>query len=192
MTNLTPELNLVQAEDDDDIADYNVISLADSLAILDGMFHAGTGHAHNGAHQGGTLGPNAFADNTIPGAKLVDNSVHGTKLVDASVAGGKLAPNLLETLYTGSLIVAPGNYTVPIASNVMYVWCSTTMTITLTAGIQRPISIRCYGGQVTVVSTSGVVAGGSVDIATGTILNGRVNNGDTLTYKWDGSNWGAV
>ena len=194
MTNLTPELNLVTAEDDDDIADYNVLSLADSLTIVDGLFNQATGHSHNGAHQGGTLGPNAFADNTIPGTKLVDNSVHGTKLVDGSVTAIKLAPDLIgaESFYTGSLHATTTNYTVVVASNIMYVWCGAAVTITLTAGIQRPVTVRANAGNSTVVSTSGSVIGGSVDLASGSMINGQVNQGDALTYKWDGGNWAAV
>jgi hypothetical protein len=74
VSELTPELNLVTAEDDDDIADYNVINLKDSLLILDGLFNAATGHAHNGAHQGGQL---QFLDLTIG----EDLTVNGTLLV---------------------------------------------------------------------------------------------------------------
>lgn len=62
MSNLTPELNLSTAVDDDDTADYLTIALADSLTVLDGMFNSVTGHAHNGSHQGGAL---EFLDLTV-------------------------------------------------------------------------------------------------------------------------------
>lgn len=57
MSNLTPELALVTADDNDDTADYLVqtAGLQGSLNIVDGLFNATTGHNHNGAHQGGQL-----------------------------------------------------------------------------------------------------------------------------------------
>lgn len=57
MSELTPELALITAEDEDDTADYltQTAGLRGSLNILDGLFNATTGHNHNGAHQGGTL-----------------------------------------------------------------------------------------------------------------------------------------
>lgn len=55
MSNLTSELNLKTAIDDDDTADYLTLDLADSLRTVDGMFNATTGHTHQGSHQGGAL-----------------------------------------------------------------------------------------------------------------------------------------
>lgn len=57
MSDLSPELNLALAVDDDDTADYLVTTqgLRGNLNVLDGLFNQTTGHAHNGAHQGGAL-----------------------------------------------------------------------------------------------------------------------------------------
>ena len=77
MSELTPELNLITAVDDDDTADYLTLDLKSSLGILDGLFNATTGHAHNGAHQGGAL---EFTDLEV-GEDLV---VHGTLTVEGS------------------------------------------------------------------------------------------------------------
>jgi hypothetical protein len=182
MTNLTSELNLIQGELADDTANYLTIDLANSLNILDGLFNNSTGHTHSGAHQGAVLGANSFVDNTIPGAKLADGSV----------TYAKLAANLLESLFTGSLVNQSANYVVQAASPVMFVQCHTTITVTLTAGIQRPITVRANAGNTTVTSTAGTVVGGSIDTATGAVINGRVNQGDSVTYKWDSSNWVAI
>src|SRR4029077_12688593 len=105
MSNTTPELALKTAVDADDTANYLTLDLVTSLNTLDGEFNSETGHNHNGAHQGSTLGPNAFADNTIPGAKLVDGSVTTPKLADGAVTGPKLAAGLVESLYAGTTAV---------------------------------------------------------------------------------------
>lgn len=55
MSDTTAELGLSLAVDADDTADYLVISLRNSLNVLDGVFSSSTGHNHNGAHQGGNL-----------------------------------------------------------------------------------------------------------------------------------------
>jgi len=182
MTTLTPELNLIRGETSDDTSDYLTISLANSLAILDGLFNNSTGHTHGGSHQGGVLGPNSLVDNTVPGAKLVDGSV----------TLAKLAANMLESLYASSLTIQGANYTVPQASPVLFVWCTAAVTVTLTSGTNRPITVRANSGNVTVAATSGSVVGGSVDTTTGAVINGRVNQGDAMTYKWDGTNWAVV
>ncbi len=89
MSKLTPELNLVQGEDPDDTADYLTIGLADSLGILDGLFNSSTGHAHNGAHQGGALqflDLNVGEDLNVVGASSLHGSVHAYSnlVVDAT------------------------------------------------------------------------------------------------------------
>jgi len=79
MSNLTSELNLWQAVDDDDTADYLTVSLSDSLNILDGLFNASTGHAHNGSHQGGALeflDLTVGEDLTVIGASDLQGPVH--------------------------------------------------------------------------------------------------------------------
>ena len=180
MTNLTPELNLVTAEDDDDIADYNVLSLADSLTIVDGLFNQATGHSHNGAHQGATLGPNAFADNTIPGAKLVDGSVTAIKLAPGIIG--------VENLFAGTRVTTGTNYTV--VEPVMFVFCTAAVTVTLpaAASTNRPITVAAVTGQ---SSVPGVI-GGSADPTTGAVQNGVVAVGEAFTYKSDGSTWRAI
>jgi hypothetical protein len=186
MSNLTPELNLVQAEDDDDTADYLVLpnGLAGSLAILDGMFSAGAGHAHNGAHQGGTLGPNAFADNTIPGAKLVDGSVTAIKL-----AAGIVGP---EGVFANTRVNTGTNYTV--VEPVMFVFCTAAVTITLpaAASTNRPITVTAISGQSSVNSAGGSVFGGSANLTTGAVQHGVVAVSESFTYKSNGTNWYAV
>lgn len=184
MSDTSAELSLSLAVDNDDTADYLTIALRNSLNALDGSYNQSTGHNHAGAHQGGIIGPNALANNSIP----------GTKIQDGTITAAKMASGILgaEAFYTSSLVVQSTNYTVVVASNVMYVWCQAAITITLTAGIQRPITVRANAGNSTVVSTSGSVIGGSVNTGTGAVVNGAVYAGDALTYKWDGTNWGAV
>jgi hypothetical protein len=181
MTNLTPELNLVTAEDDDDIADYNVISLVDSLTIIDGMFNVSTGHAHNGAHQGALLGPNAFADNTLPGAKLVDGSVAAAKLTPGALTPDGVYANTRQT--TGT------SYTV--AANIMFVFCTAAVTVTLPAAAStfRPITVWALGGQVSMAG--GTFVGGSIDLVTGAVLTGKINTSDAITWVSDGTSWRA-
>lgn len=97
-----------------------------------------------------------------------------------------------EDLYSGALTVQSANYTVPLASNVMFVWCQAAITVTLTSGANRPITVRMnVAGNATVVATAGSVIGGSAHPTTGAIQNGIVSAGEAFTYKWDGNNWGA-
>lgn len=214
MSTLTPELNLVQADDNDDTADYLTLptGLAGSLSTLDGLFSQATGHAHNGSHQGGVLGPNSFADNTLPGAKLVNGSVTTAKLQDLSVTtpkiadlavttpkladgaitGPKLAAGLLEALFAGTWVTQGSNYVV--AAGVMFVFCSAAINVTLpaAASTNRPITVVAVSGNSSVVAAGGSVIGGSVNINTGAIMNGTCSQGDSLTYKSDGTNWRVV
>lgn len=184
MTNLTPELNLVQGEDEDDTADYLTIDLANSLNIIDGLFNSATGHAHNGSHQGALLGPNAFADNTLPGSKLVDGTVTAAKL-----SPGALLP---EALFAGTMVNQGSNYSV--AATVMYVFCTAAITVTLpaAASTNRPITVTAVTGQSTIAAVSGGVVGGSINTSTGAVMNGTCSAGDSLTYKSDGTNWRVV
>lgn len=201
MTNLTPELNLIQGEDDDDTADYLTIDLANTLSIVDGLFNNTTGHTHSGAHQGGILGANSFADNTIPGAKLVDNSVNniklldltvtGAKIADGTITGSKLAANMLESLYAGTTVVVATNYVV--AAGIMFVFCNAAITVTLPViATNRPITVIALNGQVTITAASGGVIGGSINTSSGAIMNGICSQGDSLTYKSDTANWRVV
>jgi hypothetical protein len=184
MSTLTPELNLVQVQDDDDTADYLVQTngLAGSLAIIDGLFNASTGHVHGGAHQGGTLTANSYADNTLPGAKLVDGSV----------TAAKLAANILESLFAGTWVTQGTNYSVTGA--VMFVFCTAAITVTLpaAASTSRPITVVAITGQSTIAAAGGSVIGGSIDVNTGAVLTGKCSQGDSLTFKSDSTNWRVV
>jgi len=196
MSALTSELNLVTADDNDDTADYLTLTagLAGSLRTVDGLFNATTGHAHNGAHQGATLGPNAFADNTLPGAKLVDGSVTTPKLADGAVTAPKLAAGALppEALFAGTFVSTGVNYVV--AATVLYVFCTAAVNITLPAAAttNRPITVTAISGNSSVVAAGGSVIGGSINTSTGAVMNGTCSQGDSLTYKSDGANWRVV
>lgn len=183
MSTLTPELNLVQAQDADDTADYLTLTngLAGTLAIIDGLFNASTGHVHGGAHQGGTLTANSYADNTLPGAKLVDGSV----------TYAKLAAGMLESLFAGTSTAPSTNYVV--AAPVMFVFAQAAITVTLPAiTTNRPITVAALSGQVTINAASGGVIGGSINTSTGAVMNGICSTGDSLTFKSEGANWRVV
>jgi len=189
MSDLTSELNLALAVDGDDLADYldldTAPSLRTSLKTLDGLFNVTTGHTHAGSHQGGPI-------NNISAGAIPDGSITTPKIVDAAVTFPKLAANMLEALYANSWYSTGANYTVVVASTVMWVGCTAAVQITLTAGINRPITIWAITGNSTVVSTSGTVIGGSINTSNGTVINGQVSQGDAITYKFDGTNWRAA
>lgn len=183
MSDLTGELNLSLAVDDDDTADYLTQALRDSLNTLDGVFNSATGHSHNGAHQGGSL--------LIDTASIADGAVTTPKIADGAVTAPKLAAGVLqpEPLFAGSWTHQTANYTVPQTSPIMWVFCDAAIQVTLTANTNRPINVVAVTGQSTVVSTSGSVIGGSLNTSTGAVQNGVVAQGDSMTYKWDGTNW---
>src|SRR5499427_1718978 len=172
MSDLTSELNLALAVDGDDLADYldldTAPSLRTSLKTLDGPI------------------------NNISAGAIPDGSITTPKIVDAAVTFPKLAANMLEALYANSWYSTGANYTVVVASTVMWVGCTAAVQITLTAGINRPITIWAITGNSTVVSTSGTVIGGSINTSNGTVINGQVSQGDAITYKFDGTNWRAA
>jgi len=198
MSNLTTELNLAQAVDDDDTADYLTLTsgLAGSLAILDGLFNQASGHTHSGAHQGGLLGPNSIPDNTLPGAKLVDGSVYAPKIANSTITVAKLVATFIEDLFAGTFVNVGANYTV--VAPVMWVFCNGTFTVTLPQAsvTNRSITVANAGGsgQTTIASAGGsAIVGGSFDMNTGTVLTGKINAGDSITFKSDGGNtWRAV
>src|SRR4051812_38013255 len=94
MSDLTSELNLALADDDDDTADYLVLpaGLRGSLQTLDGLFNSTTGHAHNGAHQGGNL---QFLDLLVSQNLTVNGS---STLKGPVIAQGALNAAALATL----------------------------------------------------------------------------------------------
>jgi hypothetical protein len=189
MSDLSPELNLSLAVDDDDLADYLVLSgkLRGSLLTLDGLFNATTGHTHAGSHQGGALGANA-----IGSAQIADGAVGTSEIADGSVTYIKLAANIMEALFGGTWINQATNYTV--AAPIMWVFCTAAITVTLpaAASTNRPITVAAVTGNSTVASAGGSVIGGSLNTTTGAVTNGAVTAGDAFTFKSDGVAWRAV
>src|SRR5689334_1449435 len=98
----------------------------------------------------------------------------------------------LEALFAGTWTTVGANYTV--AAGIMFVFCTSGVTITLPDPTitNRPITIAARIGSSTVGSASGSVNGGSVNTTTGAIMNGVVSQGDSITWKSDGSNWYVV
>jgi hypothetical protein len=123
-----------------------------------------------------------------PGAGVAaeGNHVHG--------AGGYAGTGTvsLETLYAGTWVATAVNYTV--AAAVLYVFCTSGVTVTLpaAAATNRPITIKALTGTTTVNSAGGTVSGGSVNTTTGVVMDGTVSPLDALTYKSNGTNWYAV
>jgi hypothetical protein len=191
MSDLTSELNLALAVDDDDQADYLVTTagLRGSLVTIDGLFSSSTGHTHGGAHQGGSINPSQFPDGSINGSKLIDLSVLGAKLAAATITPDKLAAGMLESLFAGTSATVPGaTYTV--AAGIMYVFCQAVCTVTFPAiTTNRPIEVWALNGQVTLAG--GTFVGGSINLATGAVQNGVIVTGDAITYKSDGTSWRA-
>jgi len=192
MSNLTSELNLKTAVDADDTEVYLTSDLAGSLNTLDGLFNATTGHTHSGSHQGGVLGANAFPDNTIPGAKIVTGSITSTQIANGTVTVADLVSTIIEDLFNGTRTSQGANYTV--AAPIMYVFCTAGITVTLpaAASTNRPITVTAVTGNSTVTAAGGSVIGGSINTSTGAVMNGTVSQGDSLTYKSDGTNWRVV
>ena len=199
MSDLTPELSLFTAVDDDDTADYLTLSLKDSLQIIDGLFSSATGHRHNGSHQGGAL---SF-DNLVVGGSLTVSgplSVTGTLNVTglATFQNGISTPYGALT-YTTYSHLAANQYDV--GANVSMVFVGTAgASVRLpaaTASAQRPPITVSPGLNITttVTAVDGAVFGGSIN-ASGVIVNGSIVSGatapDAISYKSDGSNWRAI
>jgi hypothetical protein len=199
MSDLTTELNLALAVDNDDLADYLVLAagLRGSLVTVDGLFNSGTGHNHNGAHQGGALTAipgSALVDGSVTSAKIQDNTIQTADIADGAVTSAKLAAGSLlpESLFAGTSTNQSTNYTV--AATIMWVFCTAAITVTLpaAASTNRPITVAAITGNSTVTAVSGSVVGGSVNTTTGAVTNGGVTAGDAFTYRSDGTNWRAV
>lgn len=81
---ITPELNLVTADDTTDVEVYGVTSLADALMIIDALFNAITGHAHDGLHKGkpiaaaGLVQPLALTGPTLTTPTITSPTFTGT------------------------------------------------------------------------------------------------------------------
>lgn len=190
MSDLSPELNLSLAVDDDDLADYLVLSsrLRGSLLVIDGLFSSTTGHTHAGSHQGGALGTNS-----ITSAQIADGAVGTSELANGAVTAAKLDPAALtpEAFFANATTVQAANYVV--AAGILFVFCTAALQVTLPAASdKRPITVTAVTGQSTVIAASGAVVGGSLNTTTGAVQNGVVAAGDSITYKSDGTNWRAV
>lgn len=102
----------------------------------------------------------------------------------------------LEALYASSWVSTGVDYGAggTFGAGILYVFCTAGVTVTLpsAATTNRPITIIALTGSTTVAAASGTVNGGSVNTTTGAVMNGVVSQGDTLTYKSNGTNWYAV
>jgi len=102
MPGSTPELALKTAVDADDNADYLTISLASSLQTLDATYNSGTGHTHNGAHQGGPIGTipaSAIPTGSIDSSKILDGSIATVDIANGAVTSAKLASDVPRENY---------------------------------------------------------------------------------------------
>lgn len=97
MTLSTTILGLLKGVGTDNARDYVVTSLAASLDILDGLFHATSGHTHTGA---GTHGPK------IPAGSLANGAATGAVL-GADVATLTGAQTLTNKTLTAPTLTAP-------------------------------------------------------------------------------------
>ena len=104
MSDLSTELNLALAVDNDDQADYLVTTggLRGSLITLDGLFSSSTGHTHGGAHQGGTI-------SSIPASAIPTGSITSAKIADGAIATIDLADGAITTpkIATGVTLTTP-------------------------------------------------------------------------------------
>lgn len=98
----------------------------------------------------------------------------------------------LENLFAETWHTTAVNYVVE--DDVLFVFCTSGVQVTLgdAATVNRPIWVIAITGQSTVVATGGSVVGGSVNVTTGAVQNGVVNQGDSIGYKADGTNWRAA
>jgi hypothetical protein len=98
----------------------------------------------------------------------------------------------LEALFAASWTSTAVNYTV--AAGILYVFCTAGVTVTLpaVATTNRPITVIAITGSTTVAAAGGTVNGGSVNTTTGAVMNGVVSQGDSVTYKSNGTNWYAI
>lgn len=169
MSDITSELNLLMAVDDDDTADYLTQSLAQSLNVIDGLFSQTTGHTHNGAHQGGLIdfmnvtvgqsltvnGPSTMnGPLNVTGATTL-NTLHvtGTTQLDGAINGGSLA-------MSGSLTVGVDlqvNRNAGIAGSLTVTGPFSAGAVTSNGGISAATSI--YAGTTIQAGGRGIFAG---------------------------------
>lgn len=184
MSNLTAELNLSTAVDDDDTADYLTQALADSLGVLDGLFNTATGHNHNGAHQGGSLQILDFLvgeDLTVIGASDLQGPVHAssTLTVDGQVTTSANLSVGQDLTVTRDLTVArnaaiTGALTVSGAASAASLTVTSDLTV---SGVLRPVRVAINGYD---IGTHALSVGGN-GIASGFFY--QRNN--TAARVWD-------
>lgn len=133
---------------------------------------------------GGTLVPVRISDFSL--------AQHNHTLATSGGLLGGGAFGGIEALYTGTAVTTAVSYTV--AANVLYVFTTAAVTITLpaAASTNRPIEVIAVTGASTVVSAGGSVIGGSINVTNGTVMNGTVSAGDAITFKSDGTAWRAI
>jgi hypothetical protein len=169
MPDLTPELNLNLALDDDDTADYLTINLSDSLTVLDGLFNSSTGHAHNGSHQGGAL---EFLDLTVgedltvvgqtqlQGPLLAQSNMHviGLSTLDGAVTMGSTLAVTGVTTLSAQLV------------------CSANASVGTDLAVTRDLNVGRNG-----VVTGVLTVGGALNANGGGTLTGITHSGGALT-----------
>jgi hypothetical protein len=179
MSDLTPELNLALAVDDDDTADYLTTSqgLRGSLLTLDGLFSSSTGHAHNGAHQGGNLqfldllvGQNLTVNgsSTLKGPVVAQGALHavGAVILDSTLSVGTNltvsgTSHLIGTVQIDGTITSSGALTIGqdlLVGRDLTVTRNATITGALVAG-----SISTGGGSLAVGAN--LTVGGAATIS---------------------------
>jgi len=184
MPDLTPELNLNLALDDDDTADYLTINLSDSLTVLDGLFNSSTGHAHNGSHQGGalefldlTVGEDltVVGQTTLQGPLLAQSNMHviGLSTLDGAVT-------------MGSTLNVAGATTLAAAS-------ATSLTVSGSIGVTLDLTVgrnSNIAGNLT-VGTLNVNSSASINAATlaNPTINGTVGGSATFSQGPNTTDW---
>lgn len=156
MSDLTSELNLALAVEDDDTDDYLTTNagLRGSLATLDGLFNATTGHNHQGSHQGGNFTSLSLSGTLTVGGNL---TVTGT----SSLGGDVSCSSTLSVIGAATL----GSLTVSGAASLG------SLTVSGAAALS--------GGLTVVnVTASGYVAAGPLisGVLTGDLSANRNNN----------------
>lgn len=97
-----------------------------------------------------------------------------------------------ESFYVGTVVSPSTNYAV--TGNVMFVMCMSGIQVTLPSAnaTNRPITVTAVSGISTIIAAQGSVVGGSVDQTSGTITNGTINQGDSLTFKSHSTDGGTT
>jgi len=179
MSDLSPELNLALAVDDDDTADYldaPTNSLRSSLLVLDGLFNATTGHNHSGSHQGGALQFQDLSvgrDLNVVGASTLHGPVHAYSnlIVDGD--------STLNTLTVNSTTHLVGALTIDGAIN-----SGSTLTVTTDLTVGRNLRVN---GATTLVGLltlqGGLTASGTLAITGAASISSNLTVGGAATIS---------